>query len=190
MEMLLQLMNSIYPVSVALTNHLSAVLKEKECIKKGFVLKAGQVCRNIYFIDKGLVRCYYTKGEKEICSWFMKEHDVIISVESFFQQKAAFENIQALEDCCLYYISFGDLQYMYHNFPEMNFIGRALVEKYYTLSEQRIYSLRMTTVREGYQYLKDKNPELILRVPSKFLASYIGTTEQSLSRIRGKQIIS
>ena len=185
--MLLQLMNFIYPVSAELTNHLSIVLKEKKFLKREFVLKSGQVCKNIYFIEEGLVRCYYTKRGKEICSWFMKEWDMIISVESFFEQKSAFENIQALEDSSLYYISYEDLQYMYHNFHEMNFIGRSLLERYYALSEQRTYSLRMTTVKERYQYLREKNPELILRVPLKFLASYIGTTEQSLSRIRGSK---
>jgi len=61
----------------------------------------------------------------------MKEGDVIVSVESFFSQKQSYESIQALEDCILYYITYDELQFVYNHFPEFNFIGRVLVEKYY-----------------------------------------------------------
>jgi CRP-like cAMP-binding protein len=162
--------------------HLSKILKSKRYSKKDFLLKAGHISDKIFFIERGLVRCFYDKSEKEVCSWFMKENDCIISVESFFQQKESYENIQALEETDAYFIEYNELQFIYQNFPEFNFIGRVLTEKYYALSEQRLYSLRMQNASERYRFLMENYPELIQRVPSKYLASYLGISEETLSR--------
>lgn len=116
----------------------------------------------------------------------MKEGDLIISVESFFQQKPSYESIQVLEDCTLIGIKYDELQEMYSRFPEMNFIARVLTEKYYTLSEQRLYSIRMLRAPERYKFLIDNFPVLIQRVPSKYLSSYLSVSEETLSRIKSK----
>jgi len=185
METLFSLLHSIYPLSQGVKEYLAVNLQTKELRKKELLLKAGHVCRHIYFIETGLLRCYYMQGEHEVCSWFMKEGDVIVSVESFFDQKESYESIQALEDCVLYYISFQQLDHIYRNFPEFNYVGRELVQKYYKLSEQRLYSLRMQRGLERFDYLKKHHPELMQRVEQKFLASYLGITEQYLSMLKG-----
>lgn len=187
MNELLHLLNSIHPLSPELQAHLSRILKTKEINKKDLLLRAGHVCRNIFFIQKGLLRCFYLKDEHEVCSWFMREGDVMVSVESFFQQKESYESIQALEDSVLCYIDYGELQHIYRQFPEFNFVGRVLTEKYYMLSEQRLFSLRMQRAGERYAYLQQNHPELIRRVPSKYIASYLGVTDVTLSNIRSKQ---
>lgn len=187
MKELLLYLNAIHPLSEELTEHLQSILKTKELPKKSYLLKKGSVCSSISFIEKGLLRCFYEKDDKEVCCWFMKEGDVIVSVESFFKQVVSYENIQALEDCILYYIEFGELQYIYQHFPEFNFTGRVLAENYYALSEQRLYSIRMQRGKERYDYLIDNFPELIRRVPSKYLASYLGISEFTLSRIRSRK---
>jgi len=115
----------------------------------------------------------------------MKEADVIISVESFFQQKESYESIQALDDCILYYITYDELQFIYRNFPEFNIVGRVITERYYTLSEQRLHAMRMQKANDRYAYLMQHHADLILRVPSKYLASYLGITEVTLSNIKG-----
>ncbi len=186
MERLFAHLSSIHPLSQALQEQLLVLLKEKEIEKKSFLLKSGHICRSIYFIDKGLFRCFYMKDEKEVCSWFMKEGDVIISVQSFFQQVTSIETIEALEDGVVYYVTYEELQYLYKTFPEFNYVGRVLTEQYYILCEQRLYSIRMQRAAERYQYLLDHFPELILRVPSKYIASYLSITEETLSRIRNK----
>lgn len=187
MQELLQFLNSIHTLSEDLQNYLFTHLVELEFPKKHFLLKQGHICYNIYFVKRGLLRCFYIKDDKEVSSWFMAEGDVITSVESFFSQTVSYESIQTLEDCILYYISYKDLQYVYQTFPEFNFVGRVLTEKYYRLSEQRLYSLRMQRASEKYHYLLEYFPQLILRVPSKYLASYLGITEETLSRIRGQK---
>jgi CRP-like cAMP-binding protein len=163
---------------------LSSVLRLKELQKKELLLRAGHVCQLIYFIQRGLLRCFYQKNDVEICSWFMKEGDVIISVESFFRQRTSYESIQALENCELYYISYKELQQIYKTFPEFNFIARVLTEKYYCVSEQRLYSIRMMRAAERYEYLLEHHPEFILRVPAKYIASYLGIAPEMLSKIK------
>ena len=186
MERLIYYLQSIYPLSDGLKKYLLDHLKIKQLSKKQYLLRAGHVSRYIYFIDTGLLKCFYISNNTEVCSWFMKEGDVIISVESFFTQKPSYEAIQAIEDCELYFIEYDELQFIYRHFPEFNFIGRVLTEKYYTLSEQRLYSMRMQRASERYQYLLDHFPELVKRVASKYLASYLGVTEVTLSKIKGK----
>jgi CRP-like cAMP-binding protein len=187
MEELILYLESIHPMSDELKLHLSKVLKVKKLAKREFLLKAGHISRNICFISLGLLRCFYNKDSHEVSSWFMKKGDVIVSVESFFAQKESYESIQALEDAVLLYVTYDELQYLYRNFLEFNFIARVLLEKYYTLSEQRLYSMRMQRAQERYAYLLEHHPELVLQVPSKYLASYLGIQEETLSRIRSRK---
>ncbi len=186
MEQLLQFLESVHPISDGLKLHLSSILKVKELKRKDILLKAGYICKQVCFIQKGLLRCYYIRDDAEVCSWFMKEGDVIYSVESFLLQKTGYESIQALEDTLIYYIDYDELQHIYRTYSEFNFIGRVLTEKYYALSEQRLYSLRMQRGLERYEFMMNNFPELTKRVPLKYLASYLGMTEVWLSKVRGK----
>jgi len=186
MEQLLEFLNSVYPLSDDLVNYLMQNLQSKVFKKKEMLLEKGRICKNIFFIEKGLIRCFYLLNEKEVSSWFMKEGDVIISVESFFKQVPSYESIQALEDCTVYYISYEQLMHAYVTFVEFNFVGRILTEKYYTLCEQRLYSLRMHKAVERYNDLLQNDPEIIQRVPSKHIASYLGISLETLSRVKSK----
>lgn len=184
MEQLLNYLNSIYPLSPELAEYLKNILKFTELVKKEYLLKAGRTCENVWFIEKGLARCFYVKDDVELSSWFMKEGDVIFSVKSFYTQKPSYESIQLLEDSSLYYVTYKELQYIYNNFLEFNFVRGVLTEKYYMLSEERTYSIRMQKAHERYNYLLEYHPDLIQRVASKYLASYLGISEETLSRIR------
>lgn len=186
MQKLLGFIDTIYPLSEPLKEHLYSVFKQKALRKKEYLLKAGHVCRHIYFIENGLVRCFYLKDDIEVSSWFMKGGDVIASVESFFSQTPSYESIQALEDTTVFYLEHRELEAIYRKFIEFNFVGRILLQKYYMLSEQRLYSLRMQRSQERYDYLLEHHPELILRVPAKYLASYLGITEVTMSKIKSR----
>jgi CRP-like cAMP-binding protein len=184
MKELLSFLSTIQPLSPALRAHLESILQFRELKKKELLLDIGQVCRNISFVESGLFRCYYLNGTKQVCSWFMKEGDVITSVGSFYSQQPSYECIEALEPCRIYYISFEQLQAIYFDFPEFNFTGRVLTEKYYQLWEQQRYMLKMARVRERYKYLLEHHADLERRVPRGYLASYLGITQETLSRLR------
>lgn len=184
MEELLKSLSLIQPLSQGAIEYFSMHLKTRKLHKKDILLKIGRVSEDIYFINQGLFRCFYLIEDKEISSWFMKEGDVMISVESFFKQSISYESIQAIENAVVHSISYTELQYIYKNFSEFNFIGRVLTERYYALSEQRLHSLRFKNARKKYMHLLQNHPELILRVPSKYLASYLGINEVTLSKIK------
>jgi CRP-like cAMP-binding protein len=183
MTELLSFLSSIHPLSPELRAHLESILRVQECKKKELLLEIGQVCRNIYFVESGLFRCYYLNKAKEVCSWFMKEGDVIASVGSFYRQRPSYERIQALEASKAYYISFDQLQEIYIRYPEFNYHGRVLTEKYYQLWDERLYLLQMDRVKERYLYLLEHHPELESRVPRRDLASWLGITLETLSRM-------
>lgn len=186
MDNLIYILDSIHPISTGLKLYLSSILQEQSLKKKSYLLKAGHISRRVCYVSSGLLRCYYTVDNSDISSWFMKEGDVIFSVESFLTQRPSYESIQALEDTIIYYISYDELQHIYKTYPEFNFIGRVLTEKYYVLSEQRVQSMRMLRSMERYDHLLEHNPDLIRRVPAKYLASYLGLTEVTLSKIKAK----
>ncbi len=186
MKEIFDFLNSIHPISSKLADYLIVNLKPCNVKKGTILLKEGQVCSTIFFITKGLVRSYYLKDNIEISSWFMKEGDIIISVESFFTQKPSYEYLHTLEDCELWGISYQDLDYIYHNLPEFNFIGRVLTEKYYIKSELRLYNIRKQKGKDRYSIFMTNEPDLIRRIPSKYIASHLGLSIETLSRLRSK----
>src|ERR1700733_6852326 len=124
MKELISSLHSIHPLSPSLKRFLQEKLKTRTVDRKGFLLRAGSVNRHIYFIKQGLLRCYYIENDKEVCSKFMKEGDIIVSASSFFRQVESYEFIQALEDSVLWYLCYEELQCMYKYFPEFNIIAR------------------------------------------------------------------
>jgi len=187
MKELLSLLNNIHSLSPALQQYLSQTLKTTTIDKKQFLLQAGQVNRHIYFIKKGLLRCYYIHDEQEVCSKFLKEGDIIVSATSFFLQKESHEFIQAIENSTLWYVCYDELQHIYKRYTEFNVIARVLSIKSYLLSEQRLNFIRMKNAADRYSSMLEHFPELVLRVPSKYLASYLGISVETLSRIRGNK---
>ena len=184
MERLVGFLNAVHPLSDGLSGHLHEIIRYREIKKGDFLLKAGHMCRDIHFIDTGLLRCFYCKGDTEVSSWFMKDGDVIVSVESFFQRKPSYEWIQALEDCKLYYISYEQLYGIYHLYPEFNFISRELLQHYYILWTQLLHAIRMKSAEEKYEWLLERFPDYILRIPAKHLSSWLSISETHFSDVR------
>lgn len=184
---LFKYLRSIHPLSPPLRDHLEDIVKEKRLVRKDFLLKAGQICGNIYFVEKGLLRSYYVKDEKEISSGFSKEGEIAVAVDSFLTQTYSQENIQALEDTVVYYISYEELQRIYREYAEFNRIGRILLEKCLLRSTQRVTALWMQKSDDRYDWLVRHYPDLLQRVPAKHLASWLGITEGMLSTIKSKK---
>ena len=184
---LLRYFRAIQPLSGALRDHLEDTLRQKDIDKKDFLLKTGQVCGNIYFVEKGLLRSFYLKEELEISSGFSKEGDICVSLESFLAQQYSQESIQALEDTAVWYLSFDDLQRIYRDFPEFNKISRVLLEKCLVQSKNWLTAMWMQKSADRYDWLVRQYPDLPLRVSAKQLASYLGVTESMISRIKSKR---
>jgi len=187
--LLLQTLNLIRPVSGQLQQRFAENLQEEHLPKKHHLLQPGQTCRKIWFITRGLARAYYhTDKQKECTTWFMREGDLMISVYSFYTQQPASETIELLEDSSLLSLTWSQVQAIYADYPEFNFIGRILTEKYYIASEQRTNLLRNGTAIDRYNLLIQMHPDIIQRVPLWMIASHLNVSHEALCRIRGQHL--
>lgn len=184
MTSLLSFLNSVFPLSNELTSALSEIIQTKQFAKHDLILTKGKICKEIYFIERGFVRSWYKHENKEVTGWFMGENDVIISVKSFFLQEKSDENIEALEETIVHFIDYAQLELLYMNYLEFNVTGRKLLTHYYILSEKRSQDLRSVPALERYQILIKVFPQIFLRTSSKSIASYLGITTETLSRMR------
>jgi len=191
MEELLSFLNHIatsegWPLSVACLAYLRKIVKKTSLKEEEYLLRAGQVCKNLYFIQKGLLKCFYVVRNQDVSDWFFGELETVVSIESFYDQIPSEDYIQALEDCELLYITYDDLAYLYRTFIEFNVIGRVLTNKYLRIWHRQARNIRMLTAEERYAFLLEKQPELINRVPVRDLASHLGMQRETLSRMRGR----
>jgi CRP-like cAMP-binding protein len=173
----------LHPLSDELVERLGTALKKEEFRKRSFLLEEGQVSNRVYFIEKGLVRVYYLKDGVELCSGLLCEGGVVISVKSFFDRVRSTEWIQALEELSVYYITYEELEALYREIPEMNVLGRKLITAYYVKSEERNYLLRRQSAPEKIAWFREHFADLLGRVPRKDIASYLGVTLETLSRL-------
>jgi len=130
---------------------------------------------------------YYTKEGKECTSWFMGQGDIMISIYSFLTQQPAAESIEILEHSVIQSMSWTDLQAIYADFKEFNYIGRIVTEKYYIQSEERSILLRTLSARERYELLLKSHPGILKKASMGQVASYLGISPETLSRVRGKK---
>jgi CRP/FNR family transcriptional regulator, anaerobic regulatory protein len=155
--------------------------------KKGtFLLKKGHVARDAHFIISGLARCFYEHRGKEITNFFAFENEGITSSLSFMTQKPSDEIIQVLEDSEVATISYVDLEKLYKQNLEICNMGRKFIEGISIDLEARIRVFQITAAQDRYDYILANKPQIIQRVPLKYLASFLGITPETLSRIRRK----
>jgi CRP/FNR family transcriptional regulator, anaerobic regulatory protein len=181
---LLKVISQIYPVSAALQNDLVQTLKVETIPKKTILLREGEVFQRMYFIEKGLARAFYFDEGKEHTSWFMKEGDFIISVNSFYKQVPSQESIEVLEDSIMASITYGQLQELYQKHLEFNIISRVLTEHYYSLSEERLFAMRQSSAKHRFEFFITRYPELAKRISLKQMASFLRMTPETISRLR------
>jgi CRP-like cAMP-binding protein len=182
----IQHLNNIIPISKELEAELSSVSKEISVAKNTILVSERERCRNLYFIQKGLVRGYYYDESKEITHWFAQEEEFATSFYSFITVEASSETIETLEDCKLIQISYSDLQNIYKKFPETERIGRIITETYYIKLEERFLTQRIRSAKDRYLDLLKKDPALLNRAALGQIATYLGIAQETLSRVRAE----
>jgi CRP-like cAMP-binding protein len=145
----------------------------------------GHTCKTIYFINKGIARIYYFKDELEITEGFFFENCIIARVESLFTGKPSRKAIQILEDAEIIAINANGLFKLYDAFPEIERLFRKIFEAAYVETVNRIEGMQFHSAEERYNALLHEAPNVLMKVPLKYVASYLGITQVSLSRIRG-----
>ena len=171
-------------------NHL--ILLENSCtqieVAKGqIILQEGRIAKKLYFVGQGLLCGKLNRDGKEIINWFAYENQFLTSLYSFISQKQSYESIETLEKCLLYEISYDNLQLLYKHNSTFEKLGRILSEQYYIQLEERTLSLQYLSANEKYKQFLEKEPELYQRISLGQLSSYLGISQETLSRIRSKK---
>jgi CRP-like cAMP-binding protein len=187
-------LGAVYPMTPGLVSDLKEVVEFSTAKRLEYLLKPGQVCDRLYYIHKGLLRCFYeltdeeTGQTKEVSTWFMRERDTCVSVESYYLGEPSYEYIQTLEHSELFSIKREYLEAIFLKHLEFNYIGRVLTIKYLVDWVRQINGIRKLKVAERYEALRSRDPELLQRVPQKYLASFLDTTPETIARIRSGAI--
>jgi signal-transduction protein with cAMP-binding, CBS, and nucleotidyltransferase domain len=166
--------NSYYPLSPAAQEALAVCFVKMEFYKNDILLKEGNVCRHLYFVEQGAVRGFYKLDGKEITHWFGFENDFVTSFHSFITGAAAVENIQFLDYSVVWAIQKEMIQGLFDEFHETERLVRIVYEKYYIRLEERFVNAHFKTASERYENLLNQMGPLppILVLLRKRLAAY------------------
>ena len=187
LETFLNYIDSVYKMSDESKNALAAHIYIKEFEAEEFILKAGTTANFACLIASGLVRSYYIKNDEEVTTKFLPEGSFITSIFSFYGRKPGTEFIKTVTPtqlCCLHY---NDLQNLYKQHLEINVLGRIITEQYLYFLEVELYNLRKQSASEKYKFFLKHYPHILQSCPLKYIASYLGISVETLSRVRAIQ---
>ena len=176
---------SVFSMPSQKAEEIVSRFSEKHLAKNELLLKEGKICTIYCFVENGFLRAYTHDVEgNDITTAFYKENQVVCELFSFFKKVPSRENIQAITDCQLLYITFDELQNIFHNMPEFREFGRTILVNAYAQLKQRMLAMIQETAEQRYASLLQSSPDIFQYVPLKNIATYLGITDTSLSRIR------
>jgi CRP-like cAMP-binding protein len=162
-------------------------IRELKRYKKGeFLLHQDKLCRYSFWIEQGILRKFYWNDTKEITTELIFEHDIAVSFDSYVLQKPSKEFIQAVTDVTVYQTEAQSFQMLKAKFPKLVELDLMMTEYYAMWLEKRLFEFRTSNATERYLQLLRQQPHIILEVPLTYIASYLGISLETLSRIRSK----
>ena len=165
---------------------ISSFFKPNTLKKGDYFLKRGRYCDKLGFVQTGIVREFVSVDDKEVTKWISTKGYFVVDLSSFVFQQTARWNIQALTDCELYVIDHNDYQKIGHLIPTWTALEKLFIAKCFTVLEDRILQHLSMPAAERYNQLFNSNKELFNQVPLQYLASMLGMTPETLSRLRKK----
>ncbi|WP_435357808.1 Crp/Fnr family transcriptional regulator [Emticicia sp. SJ17W-69] len=183
-----QIIEKNQPLSQSAKMIFKSIVEEIKLPKHSIVIRADKFEKNIYFIKTGIARTFSIIHDEEITFSFGKEGDTIASLKSYIDNQKGYESIELLEDCTLYKLNIEKLKSLFNENIEIANWGRKFAEKELIKAEERLLSRQFGNATERYTELLNNYPNLIQRVQLGYIASYLGITQVSLSRIRTKII--
>lgn len=178
-------LRSISNISEQAEQEISSLFIREELPKGHFLYKAGEVCHRIYYIESGLARVYYnTLNGKEITQWFFPENSFLTAVECFYNRKPTIVYCELLEDSVVYSIRYAEMEEMLsENHAMAQFAFHAVYALTRQLSEY-ITGIKFQSAEDRYNALMKDYPGIFQRVKLGHIASFLGITQETLSRIR------
>lgn len=186
MESFFSTISNFTSLSEQSKKELSSRFKKVVSPKGHILVKPDTICNFLYFIDRGLTRTYYLKDGKEVTDWISDEHTFSCAIISFISRHPDRRGIDVLEPSILFAIHYNNLDYLCQRYHDIDILFRKLVSLGLIQLQQKFDDLHFATAVERYKSLINTNPSLINRVPLGMIASYLGITQETLSRIRSK----
>lgn len=187
MQTLFNFFETLSPLSENATRAVSKICETKRFHKKELLHPIGHTCKEIYYIEKGLARVYYIKDGAEVTESFAFNNNIITRPESLFTGHPSKKGIQVLEDSEIVILNADNLFHLFDEHRDLERLFRKLCETALVKAHQRIESIQFCSAYERYNKLISEDPDIIQKVPLKHVASFLGVTPVSLSRIRAKK---
>ena len=163
---------------------LEGILVPKKFQKGEIILHEGEVCESIYWVAKGLVRQFYYKNGKELTEYMATEDNIVMSIESLFTDKPSTQQMVALEPTILFALPKRELEHEAVRNVNIQMLYRKILEESLIISQIHADMLRFESAQERYSKLVKRSPQLVLRAPLVYIASYLQMTPETLSRVR------
>jgi CRP-like cAMP-binding protein len=184
-ESLISFLRNTNLVSPSVANEIAAQFEHKMISRNQFQLTSGQICDEYLFIEKGYMRAFaYDTESNDVTTNFYSPGQIVFEVSSFFNRTRSKENILAQTDCEGWYITYKQLNDLFHTLPEFREFGRSILVKGFSQLKTRMLSMITETAEERYEQLLLSRPEIFQHASLKNIATYLGVTDTSLSRIR------
>jgi CRP-like cAMP-binding protein len=185
-EELFKLLAGKYPLRAELKEKLSEMIKREYYSKSQVILKPGQISNRAWFIEKGAAMGIIFRDEKKVPFWFWNEGQLMVSLNSFFNQVPADSYIELLEPSVLFSISFENMSEISRLFPESNEYIRKVMHDYQKMSERRILEFAAYSPEEHYLHLMKDCPAIFRKASVESIAAYLGISRKTLNRIRNR----
>lgn len=183
MEALLKYFNQFLPISAKEQKAIEEIITMLSVKKNEILQPFGHTCKTIYFLKSGIARIYYLKEDKDITEYFAFQNNIIARVESLFTGQPSQKAIQILEDADIIAINATKLFKLYDEYPKIERLFRLIFEAAHVDTIRRMEGLQFHTAEERYLALL-RETDIVQKIPLKHIASYLGITQVSLSRIR------
>jgi CRP-like cAMP-binding protein len=168
---------------------LESILVPMKFQKGEIFLKEGDVCKCIYWVVKGLVRQYYFKNGKELTEYMAAENTICMSIESLFKEEPSHQQMQAIEPTIIFAMPKASLEKAAVKNVNIQMLYRKILEESLILSQVHADMLRFESAQERYAKLVKRTPQLVLRAPLVYIASYLQMTPETLSRVRNATML-
>ena len=184
-QKLIEFFKSSNLVSAKSAEQIACQFSPKMINRNEFLSKEGRVYNDYFFLEKGFIRSFAFDTEgNDVTTNFYSSGQVVFEVSSFFNRTISNENFQALVDCEGWYITYDQLNHLFHSMQEFRDFGRSILVKGFSSLKIRMLSMITETAEQRYDALLKAKPEIFQHAALKHIASYLGITDTSLSRIR------
>ena len=168
---------------------LESILVSQKYAKGEMILKEGEICRQFLYIDKGLVRQFYFKHGKEVTEHLGQEQTIVMCIESLFKEEPTKLQVEALEPTTVYALPKADLERVAMHNVNIQILYRKILEESLIISQIHADLVRFETAQDRYKKLCKLCPQVVLRAPLVYIASYLQMTPETLSRVRASTLL-